>query len=735
MDDKKYTISGSLLAKFLSVVLLCALGAGIVYTGFSYIFLLQCDTDSGVSDYLDSSECVQQMQQLSREIVSNYIYSGTEYTQANYSLDITSMHYTLYEKQADGSYAKVDTNDTSSASYTSSSTFYFANIKDYGICYYRTEPTDLTESRIYKVDAAVTKPFTANDGFKANEELFTRLYGNRSGIQVGLPVLGCFFIAILVFLFCAVGHRKNSAEIHRTWVERIPFELMIGFSVLMDMISMSMMPNIADITNGFFGTAFNTTVYGFILALMLAGLCTLVTLTTLAVRIKSHTFWKSTFVGMLVIQLGKWLSMISLVPRTALIVGGVLLLEVILLSVHEVGMSLFLDAVIGAYLIYCAGETKKIEAAGRQLASGNLDYRIADTSRLSGVYKRHAEDLNSIGDGMKEAVNQQLKSERLKTELITNVSHDIKTPLTSVINYVDLLRKDHTPQQEQQYLEVLDRQSKRLKKLTEDVVEASKASSGNVEAQLIPVNVREILEQSIGEYQDRLSAGKLNVIMSVKGEPLYALADGRLLWRVMSNLLSNLCKYAMPDTRVYLNAERTDDHRISITLKNISCEPLNISEEELMQRFVRGDASRHTEGSGLGLSIAESLTRLMKGTFHITIDGDLFKAEIQLEETAPAAPVNPPSSDSSVDVHFDEHKDTQPEVQPAPSDPEPAKTEEVPPVKPEEPEKQPEPEQTDEVKTPEPQNSAEAEAEDTEPQTSIDTAESTEKPDDHQKSE
>jgi signal transduction histidine kinase len=229
-------------------------------------------------------------------------------------------------------------------------------------------------------------------------------------------------------------------------------------------------------------------------------------------------------------------------------------------------------------------------------------------------------------------MQEQLKAERLKAELITNVSHDIKTPLTSIINYVDLLKKNTDPERQQEYLEVLDRQSQRLKKLTEDVLESSKASSGNIDVHLEPTSAAEIIDQALGEYQDRLDAADLNVIVKAADCPPM-MADGRLLWRVLRNLPSNVCKYAQPGTRVYINAA-PEDKTIRLTMKNISKAPLNISSEELMERFVRGDSSRHTEGSGLGLSIAQSLVELMHGRFSIIIEGDiegdLFRADIIL---------------------------------------------------------------------------------------------------------
>ena len=246
-------------------------------------------------------------------------------------------------------------------------------------------------------------------------------------------------------------------------------------------------------------------------------------------------------------------------------------------------------------------------------------------------FKKHGENLNNISLGMSRAVDERMKSERFKTELITNVSHDIKTPLTSIINYVDLLNREDLPDGTiKEYVGVLVRQSSRLKKLIDDLVEASKASTGNIVVNSTRTEIGVLLTQAAGEYEERLRSNELELIQNQPEEEVYIMADGRLLWRVFDNLMNNICKYSQPGTRVYLDLEKVNGE-VVITFKNISRNPLNISSEELLERFVRGDSARSTEGSGLGLSIAKSLVELQGGKLDLAIDGDLFKVILKFK--------------------------------------------------------------------------------------------------------
>ena len=322
---------------------------------------------------------------------------------------------------------------------------------------------------------------------------------------------------------------------------------------------------------------------------------------------------------------------IPLVWRTAVgcCVIGVLLFA--LESNHADGLLLMLIAVLSVAACLLSMQLRRLQKGGEALAAGDLTSQV-DTSHMYFDLKHHGENLNAISRGMSIAVEQKLKSERLKTELITNVSHDIKTPLTSIVNYVDLLQREHTPEQEREYLAVLDRQAHKLKKLTVDLVEMSKASTGNIPCHIARRSVRELIDQTVGEYAEKLSAARLEPVVTLPDEELYCLCDGALMWRVLDNLLSNACKYACVGTRLYIAARR-EGETVAFSFKNISRDALNIDPDELMERFVRGDSSRTTEGSGLGLNIAKSLVELQKGTFSIAIDGDLFKVGFVLPRT------------------------------------------------------------------------------------------------------
>ena len=453
-------------------------------------------------------------------------------------------------------------------------------------------------------------------------------------------------LLFLVFLARAAGRRVGREETVAGWQEKIPFDLyaavVLGGSAMLVAAAAS---GTEDTFQGF-----EPIMIAVVLACCAAAYALFLAFwMTLCARVKLGRWWENTvccWLLRLCRRLLRWcwrvlcrawgalagfVRGIPLVWRTAVgcCVIGVLLFA--LESNHADGLLLALLAVLSVAACLLSMQLRRLQKGGEALAAGDLTSQV-DTSHMYFDLKRHGENLNAISRGMSIAVEQKLKSERLKTELITNVSHDIKTPLTSIVNYVDLLQREHTPEQEREYLAVLDRQAHKLKKLTVDLVEMSKASTGNIPCHIARRSVRELIDQTVGEYAEKLSAARLEPVVTLPDEELYCLCDGALMWRVLDNLLSNACKYACAGTRLYIAARR-EGETVAFSFKNISRDALNIDPDELMERFVRGDSSRTTEGSGLGLNIAKSLVELQKGTFSIAIDGDLFKVGFILPRT------------------------------------------------------------------------------------------------------
>jgi len=488
--------------------------------------------------------------------------------------------------------------------------------------------------------AGVVTPLPARDAYFRQHRLFDLAFDFRLTAPVLLIVSLFAAIADLIFLCCAAGHRRGREDILPNLQDRIPLDLYLGAAGLSGVGLLVLISELLVYDDLIRLLA----ALGLSILLLLLALATLLTLCT---RFKLGKWWCNTIIwrcGRLVIRLFRTVGrgfkacfrLLPLVWRSILILCVLLAAQTFLtLLMFDSGdpgewflVTIVFDIALLLVTMWVARQLQLLRAAGAALAVGNYDQKI-DLTHMCGSLREHGEHLNSLGQGLSMAVEQKMRSERMKTELITNVSHDIKTPLTSIVNYVDLLQKDPSEEERTEYLTVLDRQAKRLKKLTEDLVEASKASTGNLTVNLVPTNLREIIDQAIGEYEDRLKAVGLSTVVAMAEDELYAIADGRLLWRVLDNLLNNACKYAMGGTRVYLEV-KTEGNRAVLSMKNISRQQLNLSPDELMERFVRGDSSRNTEGSGLGLNIARSLVELQAGTFDLSIDGDLFKAIISL---------------------------------------------------------------------------------------------------------
>lgn len=487
-----------------------------------------------------------------------------------------------------------------------------------------------------------------------------QLYDNRNVI----PVICCTgtILALLCFIFllCSAGHKNGREGITPSAIHEIHLDV---YTVVVAVGAFT------GLYLAFGWIGMNPGMINLIVLVVLFAAeviwCTLYFM-ELAIRLKMGKWWQNTILYRVFRFFGRFCKRvfrgivklirgIPMVWRTALLCLAVCVAEFfgLILFYNDRVVLLFFWAIekfiLCGAITFVALMCKELQEGSEALADGDLNYKL-DTSHMVLSFKEHGENLNSIGEGISAAVEQRMKSEHLKTELITNVSHDIKTPLTSIINYADLIGKEvsgdvkdtgdgagtETAQEREQhiseYAEVLLRQSQKLKKLLDDLLEASKATTANLEVHPEVCDVSVLLSQAVGEYEQRFSEKKLETIVKQPEETVKIMADGRHLWRVFDNLLNNIYKYAQAGSRVYLNVEH-DGQNANIIFRNMSAYPLEMSPEELEERFTRGDRSRHMEGNGLGLSIAKSLTELQKGDMEIVTDGDLFKVVITLPET------------------------------------------------------------------------------------------------------
>ena len=492
----------------------------------------------------------------------------------------------------------------------------------------------------YRIEYSLAKDLSARDDFYYCDTVYNVQYKFR---YIVFPV-EFFSIIILIgsviFLFYGAGHVDDKPGITLSWIDKIPLDI-FAFVVLMVWTYASFYiydHGFPDIAINFYQQGYY---YGFAKAsiikyimVIVGGVIPFLQFTLLfslsvATRIKYGNWYKNTLIYYIGTIISNLLQIGGYFP-TFLLGSFVFWLIFYFLVQLQLYVLLGIFLFVASYaLFWRAYESVLLKKAIHKFANGETDFSF-HTSKLSHFFKVQADELYKIKDFAEATAKKSIRAEHLQNELITNVSHDIKTPLTSIINYVNLLQSVEDPEQAKKYLAVLEKQSKRLQKLTEDLIEASKASTGNITVNIMPNDLHELLEQAVGEYTDRFDACKLEIVTNIPDNARSVMADGRLLWRIFSNLFSNLVKYAQPKTRVYINSVRTIDNNIMISIKNVSREALNISAEELTQRFVRGDESRHSEGSGLGLNIVENLVNLQNGHFNIVIDGDLFRTNVIL---------------------------------------------------------------------------------------------------------
>lgn len=515
----------------------------------------------------------------------------------------------------------------------------------------------------YLAAVCVDTDYPVQDVFYTSAKTYEQYvpYMKMAGIGVILSVV--FYLIVLLWLTLIAGKNASDTEIHLNAFDRwktelgaaaviLPWIFMLflieqnwggfGYSVTYDGS-----PSIYGEYHGGLYYAFSISAIDVCVVVVCVGVTAMLFLAgylSLIRRIKAKTLWKNSLFRAILKWVWKCFCLLKelwnnrkVTWKTVVAFGGFVFLHWFVIMIAVTGSAFFVflsflmiavEVITAYYLMKNVMAMDQIKKGVEEIASGNVNYQIP-MEKMSSSQRQMAEKVNDIGNGLQRAVAENMKSERLKTDLITNVSHDIKTPLTSIINYVDLLKRENIDDPKiHGYLDILEAKAQRLKTLTEDVVEASKVSSGNITLECMDVNLVEMLNQTIGEFSEKMEAKQLRIIASLPEEPAVIHVDGRRMWRVLENIFNNVAKYAMPGTRVYADL-KIKKETVEFSLKNISEYPLNIKADELTERFIRGDISRSTEGSGLGLSIARSLTEMQGGKFNLYVDGDLFKVIIE----------------------------------------------------------------------------------------------------------
>lgn len=600
------------------------LGSGLAER-YAIVELSNCSTDT--------------LRQLGYRHLFEGVLSWSGFSEDQFSYTITNRDGTVVDSFVNGAVDGFSFEVICSVEYPVLVTNAAAVDRVYGKDYIRTELVELGDydgamtvryynSSKYTVELTMRQD-AALSRYGSSVPLVQALYRLRFTMMWVLALALCLFAAGIVYLCCAAGRTAPDTPPRVGGLSGLPLDVYAvagtGLGALMASVVVSLARSwLAS------GEDFN---YGnlVIVALLLLGVSLILIgfIYALVAQIKLHEgyWWRRTWLRKLV------LAVQALLRRMPIIWKHLLLAVVMMAGVVGTAMLAWEGTVVplvlvllacGGIVCYGAYAYAILLKGSQRMAQGDLQWKI-DTRFLLGSYAEGAEAMNQLADVATVAARKQMRAERMRTELITNVSHDIKTPLTSIISYVDLLQRAGTREEAEQYLEVLGRQSQRMKKLIEDLMELSKASSGTMAVDIIQLDMNEAVYQALGEFSDKLQQAGMTVVFEQPEQPVLVRADGRLTWRVLSNLLSNVVKYALPGTRVYLDVLQTEEFT-EVSVKNISAQPLNVSAEELMERFVRGDASRNTEGSGLGLNIAKSLMELQKGVMELKVDGDLFKA-------------------------------------------------------------------------------------------------------------
>lgn len=492
----------------------------------------------------------------------------------------------------------------------------------------------------FEVYTSYTEELSQDEERQLATEFLNAIEPISQNAYISLPISSAVTILLIIYLLITIGHKNDEKTIELNDFDKIPLEIILVVAAFLVILPFIILSQYDRMTSAMLSLGITTYLDVYIVSA--------VVLHTMIKRIKSKTFLKSSIIGQVLIWwvkifkklLSKLKKVWNTITYSASVTSKVIIGTGIITFIWLVIISMFSDnkmlpliiIALICFIVYkiikILKEYSQIDNKLKDVYNGNNQTELKEDD-FSMVFKSSVKYLNNISNGLENAVQERMKSEKMKAELITNVSHDIKTPLTSIINYVDLLKKeDIANEKANEYINILDNKSQRLKKLTEDLIEASKVSTGNVSLNLEKINIVELIKQAIGEFEDKFQNKNLQIIVNCQENEININADSRYMYRVVENLFSNIYKYALENSRVYIDISIVDGTNVVIEIKNISKDKLNISADELMQRFVRGDRSRNTEGSGLGISIAQNLTELQNGIFELKLDGDLFKVKL-----------------------------------------------------------------------------------------------------------
>lgn len=499
----------------------------------------------------------------------------------------------------------------------------------------------LAEAKDFEIYSSYVEKFNDNSEQKVMQTFIEKVSPYEEHVYMAIPICVTIIVLILIYLIISLGYRKGVEGISLNDIDKIPLEIIIFITILISVIPFIIFSEIH--------RNYNVAISLMLTSYFLIYISYAITFSTIIKRIKSRTFLKSSIVGrilMLIADMLKWLyhTYVSIfntitystkISFKVFIYFGIVIpiaIFIYFISINDIGMAVVLQFILLTIVTYRILKTTKgyaqIENKLKEMYEGN-NKTLLKKEEFGPEFQRSVKYINDISNGFENAIQDRTKGERLKAELITNVSHDIKTPLTSIINYVDLLKQEDIKNEKaKEYIEILENKSQRLKKLTEDLIEASKVSTGNITLNLENINVVQLFKQALGEFEDRFKKRGLEIILDSKESEIFISADNKYMYRIVENLFSNISKYALENSRVYIDINKMQKN-VKIEMKNISKDRLNITADELMQRFVRGDKARITEGSGLGISIAQNLTELQGGNFKLILDGDLFKVELE----------------------------------------------------------------------------------------------------------